>query len=472
MNQLHGHTNNSLDPHNSSAPWLFMGLLLALFTGLLPANYKLVVLVPFLASGAGVLLNRPYLALFVAILVCPFNFESLIARIGIPFVNPFNVAWLAAAVSLVLIGIRKRRFPIPRTSIDRVLVLNLTMSTIAIIRAWRLVPADNFPDVFLIYQQWVQWLVFFWITAGLIRTRNQARFVVLAVMVMIGVAGAFGIKDYISTRAVSGGAIERSQGLFGQANYAASFFAYYVPVVIAMAIGEGSRRLRFLYFAISVVGTVACVITFGRGGMMALAVAVVLVAAMMRSRTLIVLILIGAVLVLSDPTVRSRFAETTSDSGSDSVELDDSSGARLIAWRKALDLSSRQPIIGWGFLSFRHIRHPLDHVAAAQFGHGRMDVHNGHLNTLVSGGLLGLLTLYLQFGGIVVWGMRIRRNNCDPFVRALAAGLIASVVAIMIVNMFGTRLYDRQLVGYFWILLGVLHSAQGVRSEVVHRSKI
>jgi len=84
---------------------------------------------------------------------------------------------------------------------------------------------------------------------------------------------------------------------------------------------------------------------------------------------------------------------------------------------------------------------------------------DGHLNTLVSGGLLASLALYLQFGTIVAWCLRIRRFNRDPFTVALATGIIASVLAIMLVNMSGSRLYDRQLIGFFWILLGALFGA-------------
>jgi O-antigen ligase len=283
--------------------------------------------------------------------------------------------------------------------------------------------------------------------------------VALAIVGMVAVAAAFGIKDYVATRAVSGGAIERSQGLFGQANYAASFFAYYLPVVVA--VGSSITRWwgRVLVLVAAGSGTLACVLTFGRGGIMALGLAVVVVAVLKRSRTLMIALFIGGLVIGADPTVQARFAETTQDKGSDSVELDDSSGARLIAWRKALDLAGQRPLTGWGFLAFRHIHHPLDAEAAARFGHGRMDVHNGHLNALVSGGLLGSAALYLMYGSIVVWCLRIRRQSRDPFTVALATGMIASVLAIMVVNLTGTRLYDRQLHGYFWMLLGTLAGA-------------
>ena len=93
------------------------------------------------------------------------------------------------------------------------------------------------------------------------------------------------------------------------------------------------------------------------------------------------------------------------------------------------------------------------------FGKRSMDVHNGHLNTAVSGGIPALLALYFQFGAIVLWALRLRARSKNWVTTALAEGICCAVLVIMIVNLFGTRLYDRQLVGFFWMLLGCLHGA-------------
>lgn len=295
--------------------------------------------------------------------------------------------------------------------------------------------------------------MFFWIAAALVRERREAFLVVDAIAAMVAVAAVFGLRDYLATRAVSGGAIERSQGLFEhQANYAASFFAYYLPLLAALAVRLRGRR-RLFFTAVAVLAGVAMTVTFGRGGLMGAAAGFVVVLASTRSRALLVGALLAAVMIGAQPEVRARFSETVSGDVEGEQQLDDSSGARLIAWRKAVDLVRQQPIVGHGFFAFRYLDHPLDREAAARFGHGRMDVHNGHLNTAVSAGLPGLAALYLQFGAIVWWCLRTRRRSRDPLVLALAEGLMAAVVAILVVNLTGTRLYDRQLVGYsgcFW----------------------
>ncbi len=444
----------------SGAQILFVAVIASVLGGVLPGYWKMIGALPVLLLGLGVLGSRPYLSLMPAILFCPFNFESLIARIPVPFVNPFNLAWLLATGTLVFVNWRNRESILQRTKIDKFLITNLAVSTLAVIQSLNIVPDHAYSSILMTYQQWAQWLVFFWVVAGLVRGVEQGRLVVLALGFMILVAGLFGIKDYILTRAVSGGAIERSQGLFGQANYAASFFAYYLPIIASVAMIKKYWFSNLFLIVSLLVGTVACVMTFGRGGLLAAGVAFVVLAVLKRSKKLILILVLGAMIISTDPTIRARFSETTSNSTSKEVELDDSSGARLIAWEKAIDLASKRPLIGYGFLSFRHIAHPLDREAAARFGHGRMDVHNGHLNTLVSGGLIGSLALYGQFLGIIFWCYRITKASSNPFCIALAQGIIASVVAIMVVNMFGTRLYDRQLVGYFWMFLGVLQGAE------------
>lgn len=404
----------------------------------------------------------PALAVLPAVVVGVFNFESLIARIGVPFVNPFNAAWLLAVGVLVLNRYRSRDALLPRTSLDVPLLVNIAVTAVSLVTAWQaLAPAVWF-DKFMVFEQWLQWLAFFWVVAALVRGPDDARPVVAGVVLMVAIAGLFGIRDYVATRAVSGGAIERSQGLFGQANYAASFFAYYLPLVAALLVRVSGRRWRLFHAAALIVGAVALTLTFGRGGILGAAGGMLVIIAATRSRALVFGAVVAALIIGSVPEVRLRFAETVGGNGGgghQEVELDDSSGARLIAWQKAGALIRSQPLTGHGYYSFRYLDHPLDREAAARFGHGRMDVHNGHLNVAVSSGVPGLLALYLQFGAIAWWCLRCRARSSDPFVRALAEGLLAAVLAIMLVNLTGTRLYDRQLVGYFWILLGCLHGA-------------
>jgi O-antigen ligase len=443
--------------------WLLPVAAFVVLAGLVhPALAALVALAALGAAMAGrgrvgSLRLTPAWALLPAVLVCVFNFDSLIDRIGIPFANPFNLAWLGAAGLLAVLGWQRRGWPLTRTPLDVPLLVNVLFTMLSVVTAWQHMNHAQWWDKFITFEQWLQWLVFFWIAAGLVRDRRDAHLVTDAVAGMVLVAALFGIRDYLATRAVSGGAIERSQGLFNQANYAASFFAYYLPLLAAMAVRLRGRR-RLYYSGVLAVAGIALTVTFGRGGLMGAAIGFLVIVAMTRSKTLLVGALVGAALIGAQPEVRMRFSETVSGNGSGEQQLDDSSGARLIAWRKAVSLIRQEPLTGYGFFAFRYIEHPLDREAAARFGHGRMDVHNGHLNTAVSGGLPGLAALYFQFGAIMLWCARIHRRATDPLVLALAEGLLAAVVVIIVVNLTGTRLYDRQLVGYFWILLGVLQA--------------
>jgi len=182
------------DTRSGSHTWLATGAILALSLGVLPGPAKLLCLVP-LAAGAGVvMLKRPAIALLPAILFCPFNFESLISRIGIPFVNPFNLAWLTAAMALVFLSRQQHRFTWARTPIDSFLVFNITVTTLSVLRAWKIVQADAFFDHVLVYQQWLQWVLFFWVTAALVRSKADGRLIVSAVAFMVLVAALFGKK--------------------------------------------------------------------------------------------------------------------------------------------------------------------------------------------------------------------------------------------------------------------------------------
>jgi O-antigen ligase len=449
----------SVFSNGSSLPLLIATTGAAIILALAPTWCKLAGLLPAVLVVAAIGSRRPVLGIIAAVLIIPFNFESLIEQIGIPFVNPFNLAWVAAIGLLILHARQSRSSFFPRTALDAALVLNIGITTLSVLNARSVIPAHEFKDTFMVFQQWLQWTLFYWVAGGAVRSRHEIRQVTFAIAAMVAVAALFGIKDYVTTRAVSGGAIERSEGLFNQANYAASFFAYYTPFLISLTLAERKPIVRLALLLAAALATVATVVTFGRGGLLALGVGGVLLLMMTRSRALLIGLTIGVVLIVSNPIATERFRSTVQSDTIGESKLDSSTAARVFAWRKAADLIRQRPLFGWGFLTFRHIDHPLDKEAEALFGHGGMDVHNGHLNVAVSGGLLASAVIYFLYGNIIWQAIRIRRESRDQFVRALATGTIVSVVSLLIVNATGTRLYDRQLVAYMWILVAMLFAA-------------
>lgn len=436
----------------------------ALFGVLLPFQPKVaipVLALLFLMLFVKVVLYDYFVILVAIIVVIPFNFESLIAAINIPFVNPFNMLWISYIGIVVLRATTYSEPILVRSPLNLPIFFMIVSYTISFIQSRFVVDGHHFKDhLFPSYQQWLQWILFYYFCLKGIRNEEEAKKTVFCVMIMILFAGVQNIRDYIGMMAAtSGNNLERAAGLFNNANYSASFFCYYVPPAIGLALANLPKmKHRWLFMAVSGIGLIAVVVTYSRGGMLAVAMAGAIIAFFSKINPKMVLgLLIVVALAASSDNIRKRFSQTSQE-GPYGKTIDPSVHARLVAWSKAFHLIKESPIIGHGFFTFRYIKVEKyeDEAAKAHGSHG-MAVHNGFLNILVNAGVVGLLTFLIFMACEMKMCWYYFRTGKDPFWRGLALGLFAASISLLFVNMTGTRLYDRQMVAYFWILLAALY---------------
>lgn len=430
-----------------------IGVLLALFLALL-------LFTRWILSDYSILLA-------LIVLVIPFNFEGLIAQINIPYLNPFNLLWLSY-VGIVFFRAALYSEPIlVRSPLNIPIFLVIVSFSIAFFQSAYVIDSYRWKThVFPIFQQWLQWILFYFFCMKGIRSEQEAKRVIFWILTMVAFAGLQNIRDYLGMIALTkGDNLERASGLFSNANYSASFFCYYTPVAVGLALATWKNyRWQLFFYACAGSGLIAVVVTYSRGGMAAVGVACLLIAAFSKIKpSLIVVVLILIVTAGSSENIRKRFSET-SQPGPYGPVVDPSVEARLIAWQKAYHLIQERPFLGSGFFTFRYIQvEKYEDDAARAHGHRGMAVHNGFLNILVNAGIFGFSTFLLLVFSILkqTWGAF--RSIPDPYWKGVALGLFAGMISLLLVNMSGTRLYDRQMVGYLWILLaaffqGIHHS--------------
>lgn len=408
-------------------------------------------------------LANPHLLLRMVILVIPFNFESLIAAINIQYVNPFNIFWLSYVGIVALQAVHHKEPILVRSPLNAPLFFLMLFSLIALVQAKWVVPAANFQHhVFPTYQQWIQWLLFYFVCLKGIRSEKEARTVILWIMGMVFVAGTYNIREYVGMVALSNGdQIVRAAGLFSNPNYSSGFFTIYTPVAIGLALANMEKAYWQTFFMalVSIIGIISAVLTYSRGGIIALGFVAVLIALFSKlNMRLVLIILIGLGIAAIDGTIMKRFGQTTVK-GPYGDSLDVSTGARLMAWSKAFELIKQRPIIGHGYYTFRYIKVEKWDEAARAVHHGNynMAVHNGFLNVLVNAGMVGFLTFAWFIGAASKLCFDVyRKSPPGSFWRAAGLGILGGFITLLISNLSDTRLYDRQLVGYLWILLAAL----------------
>ncbi len=404
-----------------------------------------------------------HIILGAIILAIPFNFETLLLLINIPYLNPFNLLWISY-VGIILLRTAVNSEPILMNSpLNLPLFLVIISFSISFVQSAFLTNSAQFKDhIFPTFQQWLQWILIYFFCLKGIRNSKEARQVIVLVIGVLLFAGIQNIRDYIGMMAVhKGDTLERAAGLFSNANYSASFFAYYVPVAVSLSLANlESIKLRLFFTVTAGVGLIAVVVTYSRGGIASVGIACLVIAFFLRrniSLKLVIILMLLISLALSSDNIRKRFSET-SQAGPYGEVVDPSVQARLIAWSKAFHLIKERPLLGHGFFTFRYIKvEQFEDDAAKAHGSGGMAVHNGFLNILVNAGITGFLAYSFLLLAAMRLTLSVFRRADSNFWRGVGLGLFASLISLIFINMSGTRLYDRQMIAYLWILLAALY---------------
>lgn len=229
---------------------------------------------------------------------------------------------------------------------------------------------------------------------------------------------------------------------FGGSNGRAAYASQCTLFLIALFGIIKSVRIRIIAGFLIFAGLYAVMFSYSRGAYAGFVLGLVYLA-VFRIRWLLVVLLIGVFFAGALlPTSVVQRVTMTYEGG----ELDTSSALRVELWQYALDLTTRNPILGIGYDCFRLYRAGFD----------LKDTHNMYLKALVETGVLGVGCLVLFMICAFVAGHRLGQAAQDPFYRALGSGFAAYMVSVIITNIFGDRWTYLDVSGNTWVLLGLV----------------
>lgn len=252
--------------------------------------------------------------------------------------------------------------------------------------------------------------------------------------------------------------------------------AFAQMMVVAVALGlerlvhERRRRLRLAAGAVAALCAVTTVLTFSRGGLLALVVVLTLFLVRLRPRMRHVL-LGGALLLVIASVVPSAYVERVARvreilPGFDGSNVSPSDGAlrgRTTVMKIALAMWSDHPVIGVGYGNYvvRFTEYNRRHGLSPQLGEAP---HNLYLEIASETGLIGL-GLWLS---VVVTAFRslafLRRRSRAPDGSAtenLPEGLSLALVAFLVTSMFLHGSYPMA----FWLLVAISFAAGQLESR-------
>lgn len=257
----------------------------------------------------------------------------------------------------------------------------------------------------------------------------------------------YGTVVYSDTRRASGPFAPDYRG----ANVAAAFFIIFVPMFFSVFLLYKSKPLyRMIALACSVVGIMAAFFTFSRQAYFILAALFFLQA---TRRNILLGILLGIVVLSYEAwapsTVIERISMTEETDAKGEQKLDKSTESRFIIWEGAKQLIIERP---WG-IGLSHFPREIGRYVTE---YENFDAHNGYVLVLTETGFLGLFTLLLLFWGLLRLGFRVTKLDASEDSRLFGYTFVVAVIGAALTNVFGSRIFNGEVMGNFWIFAGLV----------------
>lgn len=315
---------------------------------------------------------------------------------------------------------------------------------------WAENPATGFDSVF----RYALNIVLFLIVYTAVRDRKAAIWLIAAFLLGAFLSAAYGIA--VPTEASSLDDVSRVTGASGDANELAAMLV--AALVLASAFAAGARDnppARLFAVAVGFVCLAGVMLTFSRGGLVALAVALltaVVIGGRWRSAAALLLVIVigfSATYLVYVATPEERARVTTVEGGTGRSDI------WAVGWR----MFQSSPVNGIGVGNFPVSSiHFLLEPGALKRDEFIVDepkvAHNVYLEMAAELGIVGFALFMTIIGFSLVSAVRAAREfmaQGDDRMELLARGVAVAVVALLAANFFVSDQYAKQL----WLLLAL-----------------
>ncbi|MFV1985538.1 MAG: O-antigen ligase family protein, partial [Thiohalomonadales bacterium] len=124
---------------------------------------------------------------------------------------------------------------------------------------------------------------------------------------------------------------------------------------------------------------------------------------------------------------------------------------RIVLWKAAVDMTLESPLLGKGFKAFRLLKSDYTERPVPV-----SDTHNMYLFISSQMGIPALILFILIIYKLYSMSAFLVSHSRDEFVRAIGIGGAAMAGSVAAVNVFGSRMVNIEVCGYFWIYLAVI----------------
>ncbi|GAC1473752.1 MAG: O-antigen ligase family protein [Chloroflexota bacterium] len=316
--------------------------------------------------------------------------------------------------------------------------------------------------------KWLEVAVVYGAGCTFVRTRRDVHVVVAALTIGAVSQSLLGFFQSLLSAGPASFAAQhlflRAYGTFDQPNPYAGYLNLVLPICVAIALVGGLSAVQSkLYWlsAITIAGAVFA--SESRAGLLA-GLGGILVVLVVTYRTVLHGVLLGALALLCAvwsatigllPVAPVQRVLTSLGLGNITFnQVNDtnfSAVERAAHWLAGVRMFSAHPLLGVGIGNYgaAFLRyHPRGWYASLDHA------HNYYINIAAEAGVIGLAGYALLAGSALWYGYAAVHARCEPFLRAVALGVLGSLVAVSLHNIFDV-LYVHEITALLGLLMAL-----------------
>jgi O-antigen ligase len=391
---------------------------------------------------------RVLLAAMIIYLPNQLRFPPLIELKGL---NALNLLFIAALILMMRKGL-KANAPTPMKGPIVFLFIMVTWAVIAGIAS----DASSWVEDLTQWKTYLFYPLLFFLFYHVASDKREIRWMFALVLFVAFVACVQAVRQGLDYGIGNYNETHRASGPFGMdyhdANRASAFYSIFVPVFLAVALFAPYKR-RLLTLAATLcfaLGVLAVFFTYSRQAFFILALTTSLVA---LRRSLLVAVVVGLAIAnyqaWAPEGVSDRIAMTDTSEFEGERKLDESTESRFILWQGASMLMADSPL----GIGLNHFKRRIGQYVPPQLA--GYDAHNNYVLIATEGSLVAAIALVLVLLRMLWFGFRMHLDS-DGETRMLGICYAVAVVGVAASNFYGSRFFDGDVMGNFWILSGLV----------------
>jgi O-antigen ligase len=379
---------------------------------------------------------------------------------GIPGVNPFNILLFS-----LIVGLFFRTRTRDDYSGDRFPAwISASLFCVAVFYGFvngaflQYIPAvsdtraySRFEAFLMLKETWcLVLLMFLMFWAG--RTTEEVRRYLHLTVLGMGAEVAFCILEFV--RKLGG----RITGHVRQPNSLGALMSLMALTAGALYISTTDRKKRWLYLAICLGASFACIQSRSRGGLLALGIGLLIVT-LLRNRIVFVLLVVMAVSyrVWLPDAVLQRVDQAYKVNDEGDVQAADTAAQRITIWKAGLRMIKDRPM-GVGLGAFSHFSAMYGTVEDMK--HPDKSPHNEFVRLAAELSPVGLLIFVAMLARLTLAAWRCIRLGKESGLNQVGYAGLGALLGISLPSMAGTFFFQATIAGHFWMVMGLLGRAE------------